>query len=134
MSTGQSEPARVEFLTAEDLLAVVEHEVGSSMVRDYGLLAAAEQRPRATVFGEPAYPGLAGKAAALLHSLVTSHPLIDGNKRVGLLATLLFYGLNGVSLVASDDELFDLIMEVADGSTRDVSKIAAALHQWERPL
>lgn len=38
------------------------------------------------MFGEDAYPGLDGKAAALLHSLVANHPLVDGNTWLGLAA------------------------------------------------
>ena len=67
-------------------------------VRNWGLLESALARPRASVFGEEAYPGLTGKAAALLHSLATNHALVDGNKRLGLVAVLLFYGMNGYDL------------------------------------
>ena len=101
------------------------------MIRDPGLLAAAIARPQASVFGEDAYPTLADKAAALAHSLVTSHPLLDGNKRVGLVAVRLFYALNAVTTRASQDEKVELIMAIADGTLRDVAKIAAVLRTWE---
>lgn len=123
----------VEYLTEDDLYALIDAELKGRAVRDPGLLASSLARPQATVFGEDAYPGLTGKAAALMHSLVTSHPLVDGNKRIGLAASLLFYGLNGLRLAATDDELFDLIMAIADGRLDDVGTIGKVLAGWEAP-
>lgn len=122
----------VDYLDLDDLLAVVEAELGPvrEWVRDMGLLASAVERHRAIVWGEDVYPGLDGKAAALLHGLVTNHALIDGNKRLGLLAALLFLGLNGVRVTAGDDDLYDLVMAVADGTAREVPKIAEQLRAW----
>jgi death-on-curing protein len=133
MTVQWPQPDRVEFLDSDDLYVVIERALGTrNAVRDAGLLDAALARPRAALFGvDDVYPGLAGKAAALLHSLVTSHPLVDGNKRVGLTAMLLFYGLNDCHLNAHDDELFDLVMSVADGSLKEVEKIAAGLRPFE---
>jgi death on curing protein len=71
-----------EYLELEDLLAAAEAALaGPPSVRDIGLLQAAATRPRASV-GDDAYPDLDHKAAALLHSLVTGHPLVDGTKRL----------------------------------------------------
>lgn len=124
-----------DHLTEDDLAALIEAELGGQhVVRDAGLLAAALARPQATAFGEPAYPTLFEQAAALLHSLVTSHPLVDGNKRLGLAAALLLLALNGVRLAASDDDLFRLTMDVASGGLRDVALIAAQLAQRAVPL
>jgi len=124
-----------DHLTEDDLAALIEAEFGGPhVIRDAGLLAAALARPQATAFGDPAYPRLSDQAAAVLHSLVTSHPLVDGNKRVGLVAALLLLALNGMRLEVSDDELFDLTMAVAAGELRDVARIAAQLEQWVVPL
>lgn len=124
--------SELTYLSLEDMFALVEAACGPDSVRDPGLLAAAVARPQATVFGEDAYPTLADRAAALGHSLATSHPLVDGNKRAGLVAIRLFYGLNGVPLVASQDEKVALILAIDDGSLREVSKIAGVLRGWER--
>lgn len=129
------QPHLTDHLTEDDLAALIEAELGGQhVVRDAGLLAAALARPQASAFGEPAYPALTDQAVALLHSLVTSHPLVDGNKRVGLAAALLLLALNGVRLAASDDELFGLTMAVAAGELRDVAPIAAQLEEWVKPL
>lgn len=131
----RDEQCPTDHLTEGDLAALIDAELGGpQVVRDAGLLAAALARPRASVFGEPAYPTLTDQAAALLHSLVTSHPLVDGNKRVGLAAALLLLALNGVRLNATDDELFTSIMTVASGELRDVPATAAQLGSWAVPL
>ena len=116
------------LLTVEDLLALVE-DLGVGPVRDLGLLESASHRPGAVVYGHEAYSGLDRKAAALLDSIVGNHPLVDGNKRLGWLAVVVFYGLNDVDLDAPDDPAYDLVMSVA---RRDVSidEIAAALACW----
>jgi death-on-curing protein len=115
----------VEFLDLEDLVALV-RRLGAGPVRDVGLLEAACARPRASVFGADAYPTLAGKAAALLHSIVANYALVDGNKRLGWFATVVFLDLNGQSVTLDDDAAFRLVMDVAEGRL-DVDGIAGIL-------
>ena len=120
-----------EHLDLEDLLAAAEAALGRpAEVRDIGILEAADARTRASVYGADAYPGLDAKAAALLHSIVTGHALIDGNKRLGWVAVRLFYRLNDMDLRAPVEEAFDLVAAVADGSLRDVPDIAERLRRW----
>lgn len=117
-----------EHLELEDLLIVAERVLGRApQLRDIGILQAAVARTRASIYGEDAYPDLDTKAAALLHSIVTSHALIDGNKRLGWVSVRLFYRLNGRDLRLLPEDAFDLVMAVADGSLRDVPAIAARL-------
>jgi death on curing protein len=103
-----------EYLSLEDLLDLV-NALRAGPVRDLGLLDSACHRPRASLFGQEAYPTLAGKAAALMHSLACNHALVDGNKRLALLATVVFLRINGYASDLSDDEAFDLAMSVAAG-------------------
>ena len=70
------------------------------------------------------------KAAALLHSLVKNHALVDGNKRLGWVAVRLFYRMNETDLRVDADEAFDLVAAVADGRLRDVDAIAERLARW----
>lgn len=124
----------VVYLDLDDLLASAEAFLGHrAEVRDWGLLESAIARPQASVFGEDAYPTLHLKAAALLGSLVGNHALIDGNKRLGFVGMLLFYGYNGYRMVATDDEKYDLVMAVADGSLTDVAEIAERLAPFMVP-
>jgi death on curing protein len=88
---------------------------GTGPVRDLGLLDSACHRPRASILGQEAYSTLTGKAAALMHSLACNHALVDGNKRLALLATVVFLRINGYALDLTDDEAFALTMSVAAG-------------------
>lgn len=119
---------QVEFLDLDDLLDLARRLLGDPPpVRDVGLLGSAAARPQTTAFGEDAYPDLITKAAALLQSLVKNHALIDGNKRLGWLATAVFLSINGIDVSsASDDDVYDLVMAVASGSL-SVEEIAGRL-------
>ena len=84
----------VEYLTLEDALSLIEG-LAVGPVRDLGLLDSALHRPATMLWGHDAYATIDEKAAALLDSLVRNHPLVDGNKRLGWLATLVFLDING---------------------------------------
>ncbi len=122
------------YLDLDDLLHIAERALGhTAQVRDYGLLESALARPRATAFGEDAYPDIHHKAAALLHSLATNHALIDGSKRLALAATLAFYGTNGLRLTITNDEAYTLVMRVAAGQQSDITQSATLLDQGTAP-
>ena len=115
-------------LDLEDLLHVAERATGGSVeVRDIGLLESAAARPRASAFGADAYGTPHDKAAALLHSIVRNHALVDGNKRLGLAAVIAFYGVNGRRLTMTNDEAYDVVTAVASGNVEDVAQIARPL-------
>jgi death-on-curing protein len=121
----------VNYLDIADVLAIGKHALPAPLeVRDWGLVESALARPRATVFGEDAYPTVYEKAAALLLSLVTNHPFVDGNKRVGFVAVVLFLKKNGIDLRVEEDPAYDFVIAVADGSLREVADVAAVLEGW----
>lgn len=105
----------VEYLDLDDLIDLARALLGDPPpIRDVGLLGSAAARPQTTVLGEDAYPDLLTKAAALLQSIVNNHALVDGNKRLGWLATAVFLELNGRKASrASNDDVYDLVMWVA---------------------
>lgn len=118
------------FLELDDLLLVAERSLGQlPEIRDVGLLESALARPRATVSGQDAYPSLALKAAALLHSVARNHALIDGNKRVAMDSVIAFLGLNGRRLTLTNGEAYDVVVAVATGALDDVVDIAAVLER-----
>lgn len=122
----------VAYLDTERLLDLID-ALGVGPVRDFGLLDSAAHRPSATLFGSDAYPELPLKAAALLESLVRNHPLVDGNKRLGWLAMVVFLDVNDVDFQPpSDDAAYDLVINVASG-TCELNESAATLQQWMRP-
>lgn len=116
-------------LTLEDLLVLID-DLHVGPVRDVGLLDSAAHRPTATLWGSAAYEGHDRKAAALLESLVLNDALLDGNKRLGWLAVVVFYGLNGIDLEAPDDDAYDLVINVAMGRA-GIDEIASALSDWQ---
>jgi death-on-curing protein len=117
---------RFDYLSLEDLLDIAVGVAGSIVVRDRGLLASAAARPRTTVLGEDAYPTLADKAAALMHSLARNHAVVDGNKRLAWAAARVFCLLNGRDLDFSVDEAEALVQAAARGEV-DVTGIAASI-------
>jgi death-on-curing protein len=124
----------VIYLILPELLHIAVRALGGEPeVCDYGLLESALARPRATAFGSDAYPGLDAKAAALLHSLARNHALIDGNKRLALAATIAFYGVNGRRLTLTNDEAYELIMNVAEGKLDSVDDIVPVLAAATKP-
>ncbi|WP_323670958.1 type II toxin-antitoxin system death-on-curing family toxin [Candidatus Poriferisodalis multihospitum] len=122
----------VEYLSAEDLVELARRLLGDPPpIRDMGLLGAAAARPQASAFGEDAYPDIWTKAAALLHSVVNNHPLVDGNKRLGWLATAVFLELNDASVsTTTNDAVYDLVMTVAstDLAVDDIADSLRAMH------
>lgn len=119
----------IDYLTVEDLLTLVT-DLGVGPVRDLGLLDSAAHRPQTSVFGVDAYADLDEKAAVLLESLVRNRALIDGNKRLGWLALVVFYGMNGVELEVPDDPAYDFVMEMATG-VLPTGDAAARLREWQ---
>jgi death on curing protein len=118
----------VIFLDLDSLLHVAKRTLGTEPeVRDYGLLESALARPQTSAFGEDAYSGIHEKAAALLHSLARNHALVDGNKRLALAATIAFYGMNGMRLTLTNDEAYNLVIDVASGLLDDVPAMDSVL-------
>ena len=121
------------YLTLPELMHVARRTLGPEpLVRDQGLLQSALARPQATAFGAPAYASLEEKSAALLHSLARNHPLVDGDKRLSLAATVAFLGLNGRRLTLSNDQAYELIMSIASGELDDVTAIAERIRNGTR--
>jgi death-on-curing protein len=108
-----------EFLDLEDVLELhaqlIARYGGSGGVRDRGLLESALAQPRATFDGEFVHEDLISMAAAYLFHVVQNHPFVDGNKRTGLLAALVFLDLNGISITHDSPGLYELTLSVAEG-------------------
>ncbi|OBK28857.1 death-on-curing protein [Mycobacterium asiaticum] len=120
-----------DYLDLDDLLDIARVVLGSDViVRDYGLLESALARPRASVFGQDAYPDLHLKAAAMLHSLARNHALVDGNKRLAWTACRTFLAINAQWISATEDERFDFVIAVATAAIPELDDIAAQLRAW----
>ncbi|MGA2969149.1 MAG: Fic family protein [Acidimicrobiales bacterium] len=116
-----------EYLELEDIVEMI-RMLGIGPIRDLGLLDSAVNRPRSSAFGEDAYETIDLKAAALLHSMTKNHALVDGNKRLAWLSTVVFCDLNGVEPDLKDDDAYQLVWDIASSTQDDISAIADRMH------
>ena len=107
------------FLTLDDIIESHQNQIdtygGSHGIRDIGLLESAIAQPEASFGGQYLHADIFQMAAAYLYHLVMNHPFVDGNKRVGLEAALIFLEINNENLNASDEELVDLVLKTTAG-------------------
>ena len=110
----------ITFLTVGDVLHIHRDQVsrygGAGGLRDIGLLEAAVAAPAAGTSEGYLHGTIASMAAAYLFHIVRNHPFVDGNKRTGVVAALVFLDMNGVEFDADEAELERLVFAVADGS------------------
>lgn len=108
-----------DFLSIEDVLELHADQValygGEHGVRDLGLLESAIAQPQATFDGTFLHKDVFEMAAAYMFHVVQNHPFLDGNKRTGAVAALVFLDLNGIEIDAPKGSLYDLTMSVATG-------------------
>ncbi|MBQ3274191.1 MAG: type II toxin-antitoxin system death-on-curing family toxin [Christensenellaceae bacterium] len=95
---------------------LAEETGGSIGVRDEGLLDSALESAFATFDGVELYPSKEEKAAKIAYSLVSNHAFVDGNKRIGVFVMLSFLSLNGIRIDATDEDIVQLGLGIADGS------------------
>lgn len=125
-------PNNPAFLDLDDILEIHRRQLnlfgGGTGIRDIKLLESAVAQPMASAFGNFVHEDLFAMAAAYLFHIVGNHAFVDGNKRTGLLAALVFLDVNGVSIDQPTDDLFRLTMDVANG-TRHKAAVAAELRR-----
>ena len=95
---------------------LIQRTGGSDGVRDYNLLDSALETPFQSFGGDELYPTIQAKAARLGYGLIKNHCMIDGNKRIGTHAMLVFLALNGIELKYTQKELYETILDVAAGN------------------
>lgn len=88
---------------------------GTVGVRDEGLLLSAIEAPYQTFGGIDLFPTVLEKGVRLGYGLVSNHPFVDGNKRIGILVMLVFLQLNGINLELTDEMIVDVTLKVASG-------------------
>ena len=112
-----------KYLDIEDALQQI--AVVGFFVKDAGLLDSALARPKASVFGEDAYPTLELKAAAMMHSIIKNHPMVDGNKRTSWILLNSFFYINDYLLEMTANQGFDFTLGVATDklSLQDAAEI-----------
>ncbi|NJL31025.1 MAG: type II toxin-antitoxin system death-on-curing family toxin [Phycisphaerales bacterium] len=104
---------------------------GLDGVRDQGLLESALAQPKAGFGGQYFHADLFEMAAAYLYHLVLNHPYLDGNKRIGAAAAIVFLAINDIDIENDEDGLVNVTLAVATGT---MDKPAIAQFFRERSL
>lgn len=108
------------FLSLGEVLEIYQDQIdrygGESGVRDMGLLESALAAPASGSGGGYYHKDLVEMAAAYLFHIAKNHPFVDGNKRVGAVAAVVFLALNDIELDVSEEEFEEAVLSVADGS------------------
>lgn len=111
--------AAIQFLSVEDVLLIHDDtlhvEGGLAGLRDSGLLESAVMMPQQQFGGQYLHDGLAGMAAAYLYHIARNHPFNDGNKRVAVMAALVFLDADGVNNLPDPGQLEAITWGVASG-------------------
>ena len=107
-----------KFIEKEMVLAIHTRQLakfgGTPGLRDAGLLDSALAQPQATFSSELLHPTIAEQAAAYLYHLAMNHPFVDGNKRTAFAVMDTFLRVNGYSLTLTDEQAYDLVLQVVE--------------------
>ena len=113
----------MNMLTKQQILLLhtqlIRQSGGTDGVRDEGMLDSAISQPLQTFDNMELYPGIVYKAVRLGYGLITNHPFVDGNKRIGTHAMLVTLDINGIELQYQDEDLIQLILKIASGKADD---------------
>lgn len=119
----------MKYLTGDQVIELhrklIETSGGSLGIRDEGMLDSALKTPLQTFDNRELFPSIQEKATRLAFGLIKNHPFIDGNKRIGTHVMLIFLALNGITLSYTDEELIEIILQVASGKADERN-----LYQW----
>jgi death on curing protein len=125
----------IDFLDVADVLHLHADQItaygGALGVRDLPLLESAVAQARSQFDCEFLHKSIHEMAAAYLYHIVQNHPFVDGNKRAGAIAALVFLDINGVEINAPKGALFELTMAVAR-SEKGKTEIAEWFRQHEQ--
>ena len=125
-----------DFLTVGDVIDLHAQQLarygGAEGLRDQGLLESAVATPRASFGGQFAHEDIHSMAAAYAFHIAQNQAFVDGNKRTGLLAALVFLDINGWILADPDERLQEAMLAIADRGL-DKGGLAAMLRQLSRP-
>lgn len=123
------------FLSLSEIIEIHQDQVtrygGASGIRDMDLLKSALGMPLATYGGKFLHTDICEMAAAYLFHLVKNHPFLDGNKRVGAVAALVFLALNGYDFNAPEEDFAEMVLSVARGEL-DKADVTVFLRFWSK--
>lgn len=113
----------MKILSKEQILLLHKHLIdisgGSYGIRDEGLLDSAINTPFQSFNDIELYPTILQKAVRLGYGIICNHPFLDGNKRIGTHAMLVFMDINNIFLEYTDNELIEIILGVASSTVSE---------------
>jgi death-on-curing protein len=122
-----------EFLSLAEVLEIHQDQLarygGDAGIRDLGMLKSALSMPSATYGGNFLHSSIYEMAAAYLFHIVQNHPFVDGNKRTGAVAALVFLIINEYDFDASEDDFGQTVLEVASGKMSK-PEVAVFIQRW----
>ena len=125
-----------KFLSLNEVLSIHQDQItrygGAPGIRDIDLLKSALGIPPATYGGEFLHTDIFEMAASYLFHIVKNHPFVDGNKRTGAVAALIFLDLNGFDFHASEDDFAEMVLAIAGGEMSK-AQLAVFIRKWSKP-
>lgn len=119
---------KIRFLDIDEVILINKSQIqlfgGLHGIRDKGLLESAVYDVQASFGGQYLYKDIYHMAAGYAYGIIKNHPFLDGNKRTGIVCSLLFLGCNEIGLTFEQDELYKLGIAIAT-SKSSIEKIAA---------
>jgi death on curing protein len=109
------------FLGLDEVIEIHHDQIkrygGHPGIRDVGILKSAIALPYATFDGNYLHTNIYEMTAAYLFHIVRKHPFIDGNKRTGAVASIVFLMMNGIDFHADENEFEKIVLLTAEGKT-----------------
>lgn len=125
-----------KFLSLNEVLSIHQDQItrygGAPGIRDIDLLKSALGIPPATYGGEFLHTDIFEMAASYLFHIVKNHPFVDGNKRTGAVAALVFLDLNGFDFLATEDDFTEMVLAIA-GGVMSKAQLAVFIRKWSKP-
>jgi len=106
----------VEYLTSKQILlihsVIIDETGGSHGVREHHIILSLEELPRQKAFGKELYKGMFTKSAVYARNIIMNHPFIDGNKRTGMSAAVVFMENNDYEFIARKGEIEKFALKI----------------------
>lgn len=125
------------YLTLEQVLFIHDDQIekygGAFGLRDLKLLESAVFRPQTTFSGNDLYPTIYDKVSSLMHSIILNHPFVDGNKRTGVVAGLVFLAINKYYLNITNQTLISIALKI-ENKKWNVQKLSTFLNKHSKKI
>ena len=113
----------MKLLTVDKIMEIYKKLIttygGSYGVRDINLLESAVNKTFITFDEKDLYADIYSKVSVITYSIISNHPMVDGNKRLGIAVMLILLMINGVNVEYTQDELINLGLSIAKNEYKE---------------